>query len=367
MRRPGMLSAQEVFRDVSEASQTTADPTNIGAAESDLSLRRKLLSPRTGLSFVVLAAIMLLLVTRFDIAWSETWEAVRTINLGWYAAAVAVHYLTFLFRGARWRLLLANAARGDEAPPPLPSVLHAGRIILMSWFVNSIAWFRMGDAYRAYVYSNESGASFARSAGTVLADRLIDLTVVVTLMSTGIAVLLIGGQVRPPLLLVLAAGALLGAVAAALLVMRLTHRLIAPKLPSRIGRAYRRFHEGTMGSFDRLPLVFGLGVLGWMCEVGRLFLVVKALGLSVALGLVLFVPMANGLLSAIPLTPGGLGIVETGVSGLLQLELVVEAALAVALVDRTISYLSIILTGGAAFAARQLRSTSRAPAAVQKA
>ena len=348
---------------MSEARQTTADPTNIGAAESDLSLRRKLLSPRTGLSFVVLAAIMLLLVTRFDIAWSETWEAVRTINLGWYAAAVAVHYLTFVFRGARWRLLLANAARGDEAPPPLPSVLHAGRIILMSWFVNSIAWFRAGDAYRAYVYSNESGASFARSAGTVLADRLIDLTVVVTLMSTGIAVLLIGGQVRPPLLLVLAAGALLGAVAAALLVMRLTHRWVAPKLPSRIGRAYRRFHEGTMGSFNRLPLVFGLGVLGWMCEVGRLFLVVKALGLSVALGLVLFVPMANGLLSAIPLTPGGLGIVETGVSGLLQLELVVEAALAVALVDRTISYLSIILTGGAAFAARQLRSTSRVTAA----
>ena len=114
---------------MTEADQTTADPTSIGAAESDLSLRRKLLSPRTGLSFVVLAAILLLLVTRFDIAWSDTWEAVRTINLGWYAAAVAVHYLTFVFRGARWRLLLANAARGDEAPRPLPSVLGAGRIL----------------------------------------------------------------------------------------------------------------------------------------------------------------------------------------------------------------------------------------------
>ncbi len=346
---------------MTEADQTTA------AAGRDLALRRKLMSPRTGLSFVVLAAILLLVVTRFDIAWSQTWEAVRSINPWWYAAAVAVHYLTFVFRGARWRLLLANAARGDQAPPPLPSVLDAGRIILMSWFVNSIAWFRMGDAYRAYVYATDSGASFPRSAGTVLADRLIDVIVVVTLMTTGIVVLLIGGQVRPPVLLVLVAGALLAAVAGALLVMKLTHRWVAPKLPARIERAYHRFHEGTMGSFDRLPLVFGLGVLGWMCEVGRLFLVVKALGLSVALGLVLFVPMANGLLSAIPLTPGGLGIVETGVSGLLQLELVVEAALAVALVDRTISYLSIILTGGAAFAVRQLRAARRAPAAVQKA
>jgi uncharacterized protein (TIRG00374 family) len=70
--------------------------------------------------------------------------------------------------------------------------------------------------------------------------------------------------------------------------------------------------------------------------------------------------MANGLLSAIPLTPGGLGIVETGVSGLLQLELTVELAVAVALVDRTISYLSIIATGGVVFAINQLRGNDAA-------
>ena len=349
---------------------TEADQTTAAAAGSDLSLRRKLASRRTVLSFMVLAAILVLLVTRFDIAWSDTWDAVASINLGWFAAAVAVHYLTFVFRGARWRLLLANAARGDETPPPLPSVLHAGRIILMSWFVKSVASLPAGDTYRAYVYATDSGASFARSAGTVLADRLIDFAVVGTLMGTGIAVLLIGGQVRPPLLLVLVAGALLGAVAGALLVMRLTHRWVAPKLPARIERVYHRLHEGTMGSFDRLPLVFGLGVLGWMCEVGRLFFVVKALGLSVALGLVLIVPMTSGLLSAISLTPGGLGIVETAMSGLLQLGLdqvedPLPVAVAVALVDRTISYGSIILTGGAAFAVRQLRAARRAVAASQ--
>ena len=309
---------------------------------------------RTVISFVVLGVILALLVTRFDIAWNETWKAVRGINLWWYALAIAVHYLTFVFRGARWRVLLVNAARHDGVPIEPPSALYAGRVILMSWFVNLAAGFGMGDAYRAYVYASDSGTSFPRSAGTVLADRLIDLTVVMTLMGTGIAVLLIGGQVRPPPLLVLVAGALLGALVGALLVMRLTHRWIAPKLPGRIESIYHRFHEGTMGSFDRLPLVLGLGLLGWMCEVGRFFLVIKALGVSVALGLVLIAPMANGLLSRIPLTPGGLGIVETGVSGLLQLELTWEVALAVVLVDRTISYLSIIVTGGAAVAVRQL-------------
>ena len=77
--------------------------------------------------------------------------------------------------------------------------------------------------------------------------------------------------------------------------------------------------------------------------------------------------MANGVLSAIPITPGGIGIVETGVSGALQLELSVEVAIAVALVDRSISYVSIIVTGGAAFFVRQFRSPNRTAAPTKSA
>jgi uncharacterized protein (TIRG00374 family) len=126
-----------------------------------------------------------------------------------------------------------------------------------------------------------------------------------------------------------------------------------------VGEVYHRFHDATLGSLRRIPLVLALGVAGWLCEAGRLALVIQAVGVNVALGLVLFVPMANGLLTAVPLTPGGLGVVETGVSGLLRLELAVELAIAVALVDRTISYLSVVLAGGVAFAVRQLRLARR--------
>src|SRR5690606_10470080 len=105
----------------------------------------------------------------------------------------------FIFRGARWRVLLMNASANDEAPAPPPSVLYTGRVILMSWFANSVTWFRLGDAYRAYVYAEDSQTSFSRSMGTVLADRLIDIVVVVVLMSAGVLLLLVGGQVRPPL------------------------------------------------------------------------------------------------------------------------------------------------------------------------
>ncbi len=279
----------------------------------------------------------------------------RDMNPVWYVAAVLVHYTTFISRGARWRMLLRNAAHKAGEPFVDRHSLYYGRVILMSWFANSVTFFRMGDAYRAYVYSNDAKSSFPRAAGTVLADRLIDLSVVGTLMGVGLMILLVGGQIEPPLILILIAGGLLGLIVIGLVGMLIARRLVVLIFPQKLADLYHRFHEGTMGSFGALHWVFGLGLLGWLSEVGRLFCVIQALGVPISLGLVVFTPMANGLLSAIPLTPGGLGIVETGVSGLLQLELTVELAVAVALVDRTISYLSIIVTGGVMFAIRQIR------------
>ncbi|MEX2431201.1 MAG: lysylphosphatidylglycerol synthase transmembrane domain-containing protein [Dehalococcoidia bacterium] len=334
----------------------TASPV----AQEPISLRKRFFSPQTAISLVAVVGLVALLVTGVDIDWAQTWETVRGMDPAWYAAAIAIHYCTFVFRGARWRVLLVNAARNDPTPPPAPPVFYVARVILMSWFANSITWFRLGDPYRAWVYAEDTKTSFPRSMGTVLADRLIDLAVVVVLMSAGILLLLADGRVRPPLVLLLLAGGLLAAVMAGLTTMVLARRWLVPRLPRRLSTMYARFHDGTMGSFARMPLVFGLGVLGWLCEAGRLYFVTMAIGVPVAAGLVLFVPMANGLLAAIPLTPGGLGVVETGVSGLLRLQLTVEVALAVALVDRTISYLSIIVTGGIAFAARQVNAARRA-------
>ena len=117
-----------------------------------------------------------------------------------------------------------------------------------------------------------------------------------------------------------------------------------------------------MDSFGRMRLVAALGLAAWLCEAGRLFFVVMSLGTPVALGLVLFVPMANGLLTAVPLTPGGLGVVESGVTGLLRLELAFETAIAVTLVDRTISFLSTVVFGGAVFTARQIEEARRGSA-----
>ena len=108
------------------------------------------------------------------------------------------------------------------------------------------------------------------------------------------------------------------------------------------------------GSFGQLAPVTILGLLGWLSEVGRLFLVAEALNLGLGVPLIIFITLANSLLTLVP-TPGGIGAVESGVAGLLVRlsSLSVNAATALVLVDRSITYVSVIAVGALLFILRQ--------------
>jgi uncharacterized protein (TIRG00374 family) len=92
--------------------------------------------------------------------------------------------------------------------------------------------------------------------------------------------------------------------------------------------------------------------MGWMMEMLRFWLVVQALNLNLGLPMVIIVSLANAILSTIP-TPGGLGIVEPGTTGVLMFEMSSVDAASLVLADRAITYLSVLLFGGLAFALRR--------------
>ena len=58
--------------------------------------------------------------------------------------------------------------------------------------------------------------------------------------------------------------------------------------------------------------------------------------------------MSNAVLSTFP-TPGGIGFVEPGLTGILLISVASSDAASVALLDRSITYLSILVFGGLAF------------------
>ena len=319
-------------------------------------------------------ALLVFLVTRFDVDLGATWNKVKSCNPWLLASAFLLHYTTFIFRGARWRIFLQNAANqnaanqdagqdaandeNDEvagvAQLPLPGVIYCSQLVLLGWFANAVGWLRLGDAYRAYLYREEQKASFSRTMGTILAERALDTLLVALVLAATIPFLIRNdGEAAQTVLAVAAAlVVLLAAMLAAMFWMR---RWAARRLPRWLAERYSRFQEGALGSFRRLLPVTILGVLAWAAEVSRLYLVVRALDLDVGIAAVVFLTMANSLLTLVP-TPGGLGAVESGVAGLaVRLStLTGNFAAALVVVDRAITYLSIIVVGALLFAWRQV-------------
>ena len=315
-------------------------------------LRRRAFSIPALVSLLVAGGFLVFLVTRFDVDINATWSQVRGADPWLLIAAFAVHYTTFLFRGARWRLLLQHSARTGEVGASVPGVLYCSQLVLLGWFVNSIGWLRLGDAFRAYVYQDEHGATFFGSIGTILAERVLD-TVLVALMLVVTVPFIVGvGSGGTWTVLLVAIGLAVGLLVL-LSVMVWAEGPLMRRLPTWLAIRYHRFHAGAMGTLHGLPKTTALGLLGWLAEVGRMYLVTVALGLELGIAVVVFLTLANSLLSLVP-TPGGVGAVESGVAGLAVrlASLVKEAATALVLVDRFITYISVILLGAVIFAVR---------------
>ena len=241
----------------------------------------------------------------------------------------------------------------------VPSTVGMSQLILIGWFVNSITWLRLGDAYRAHAFAEDSNSSFSWSLGTVLAERVLDMVAVAVIMAVSVAaVALTIGFSGSKYILIIPPIMVVGAIALVGLMVKFGARL-AKLLPSRIEAAYHRFHDGTIGSFEQLPAVMALGVVGWLLEIGRLHFVLQALGIEIGLPLTAVVALGHAILSTVP-TPGGVGAVEPGVTGLLLIKLSRPDAAAAAILDRSITYVSVIAVGGLVFLLRQVMQMRRA-------
>lgn len=318
------------------------------------SLRRRVFSLPVLVSLLVAGGFLIFLVTRFDVDLGVTWRQVRAADPWLLLAAFAVHYTTFVFRGARWRMLLQQSAATSGESARVPGVLFCSRAVLLGWFVNSIGWLRLGDAYRAYLYHEEYEAPFSGAIGTLLAERVLDVVLVALLLLAAAPFLVgqTGGGSAWALVTGIAVLLVVLLVIALSLLLRL-RTLLMRWLPGWLAGPYERFLYGAATIRYRPEYTTALGVLGWAAEMGRMYLVALALGFELGPALVIFLTLANSLLSLVP-TPGGVGAVESGVAGLAVrlAALAKESATALVLVDRFITYISVIIVGAVIFAAR---------------
>ena len=313
-------------------------------------LSARLRDRRTQASIIVPALVLLLFAVAlpgFEI--DVLVDYIVSADPWWLLAAFLIYYLGFPLRGYRWSILL----RGINAKV---GVRDSTEIIFVSWLVNSVVPAKLGEVYRAWLLKVNFPVSLSATFGTIFIERIFDIFAIV-ILGLGAAFWSFRTGLDDTVRLIM----LLGIVVVVLMAIglftlrnfgrRLVERL---PLPERVGELYDKFEDGVF-SVDRrsLPIVAFLTLLIWTTEALRLLFVVEALGFDISLGIsgAFFVALVASLLTAVPFTPAGLGIVEAGVVGLLTVVYQADPneAAAIALVDRAISVLSVIVLGFIAY------------------
>ena len=346
-RRPADLTGGE-----GQPLATTPPDETVQQADAitddDSWLKQNLRNPRTILSFVLALAILIFIFTRLNVPLAEIWDNIKHANLGFLALGFLVYYGAFFLRGARWQQLLANVGFSRDKGYKIPTVPGLVEIIYLSWFVNCIVPAKLGDAYRSYLLKQAAGISFSRIIGTILAERMVDIVVLFTLLLTS-AVFTFQGHLPAELNWTLAFGAVLVLIlVVGLGTMRRFGHVVERLLPTRFRAQYVKLQEGTLQSFRRrsLPMLIGYTGLIWLMESGRLFFVTQSLDAHIALSVVIFIALASSLITTLPLTPGGAGLVEGAVFVVLKTVGVDDGtAFSIAVLDRVINYWSIIFGG----------------------
>ncbi len=313
-------------------------------SEAPPSLTSRLLTPKTIASLAIAAVIVGVAVWRAPIDWSAAWDNIRHANPFLYLGALAVYYASFVLRSLRWHVLLENA--GEERP----SASLIG-IVITSFFVNCVVPAKMGDIYRGYLAKQKLNIPVSKALGTIIAERLIDLIVLMSLLLAAGAVVF---RTKAPGILV--PYVVIGVVVClagvgVILVMRAGRgQRVLRHLPEAVFHRYESLRLGTVNSFARLPTLLVLTVLVWMAEGARLGLVVFSLhlvGVHLGPSQFLLIALVAALLTTVPFLPGGLGLVEAGMIGVLITVggVTNSAAASITLLDRSISYGSLIVIG----------------------
>jgi uncharacterized protein (TIRG00374 family) len=323
--------------------------------EAEVSLTSRFLNWRTIASIVFgIGILVFLFAFVLKVNWGLMWSHIVGANPLLLLAALAAYYATFPLRGLRWWYVLRQV--GTEVP-----YRAATQMLFLSWFVNCVVPAKLGDLYRAFLLRGNFGGSTSRTVGTIFIERIADVIVIATL-ALAAGFWSFRGRNRPEVDTIFLFGAIAALVLIAFVIaLRFAGHRLTRFLPVRFASLWERFHEGSTGALTArsVPVIIGLTVAVWVLEGVRVFFVIRALGLPAVSNLgvssAVFVALAAALVTAIPLTPAGVGFVEGAIVFVLVIYGVPnEPATAVALTDRAISIVTVIVLGGIFYAVSPL-------------
>ena len=76
-------------------------------------------------------------------------------------------------------------------------------LIIIGWFINSITWFRLGDAYSSYLLSKKANVQLSTLIGTIVAERFVDTAVIFLFLCISFALISLQSNFLNPIYLII--------------------------------------------------------------------------------------------------------------------------------------------------------------------
>lgn len=320
------------------------------AKDDDYSLRKRILRPRTLLSFLAGAAIILLTLSRLDLDWDEIGRQLRDANVFYLLGAFFAYYGSIFVRSVRWRNLLDSAEVRPDPGYEMPRMRGMAAIYMVSWYFNCLLPAKLGDAYRGYLLKTRSRTPFSTAFGTVVAERLADLVALALLLVTS-GLIVFGTRVPDRLQNWLWFAGIFGISLVFTFLLAYRYReLLRRFVPQRLMTHYLRIEHGTFMSYRRVPSLVLWTALIWTLEGGRMYLISLSIGVGLGIPGAVFIALLASLLTAVPATPAGLGFVEVGIVGAaVVMGFSDGTAASLAVLDRLVAYWSVLVIGTGVF------------------
>lgn len=251
-------------------------------------------------------------------------------------------------RALRWRLLLPAARTG-----------RLFNLLNISYLVNNISPFRLGDVLRAYLCAELEQLSVVRVLSTVVIERVADTLAIVCLLLVLLPFVPLPAHIVRP-----AAGIGLASLGAACLLVLLALRRewslalydrLSVRFPLLARTPLRRLLGSAvdgltaLGSWRRAAGVLAWSLVIWLGTAVQFRVVMQAAGLRLPVTAALAVLCLTSLGMVVPSSPGYVGVFEyITVVALSFFAVGREEALGYALVLHALSYLALAILGLAA-------------------
>lgn len=274
---------------------------------------------------------------------------IRQVNLLWLAAAVAVFIVSVVLIAWRWSFLL----RAVEAVP----LGYLTRLVMIGYMGNNVYPFRTGEVLRVVLLQHHYHVPIARSATTVIVERVFDGLVmlsfiVVALLFVPIATPEIQAMVQIASVLFLGAVAVFFVLAFRPGLMRTLLRLFERFLPARLAQIVNQIGEGILSGLESLRSPKDLAgavfasYASWLVHAVSYWMVAAAFGLQLGYPVMLLAVGMVNLAGLIPASPGQIGIFEYfGGLALIAAGVAPEQAKAFALVTHVVVWLPATVLG----------------------